>query len=112
MHEMRAQPDGFTVTFTQPVDREAAGKPASYSMEAWTWAFRGEYGGPEVDQTKPVVKAAEVAADGKSVRLRIDGLVKGHVHLLKAEGVRNGEGHPLLHREAYYTLNNIPAQDR
>ena len=112
MHEMRAQPDGFTVTFTQPVDREAAAKPASYTMEAWTWAFRGEYGGPEVDQTKPVVKAAEVAADGKSVRLRIDGLVKGHVHLLKAEGVRNGEGHPLLHREAYYTLNNIPAQDR
>jgi hypothetical protein len=112
MHEMRAQPDGFTVTFTQPVDREAAAKPASYTMEAWTWAFRGEYGGPEVDQTKPVVKAAEVAADGKSVRLRIDGLVKGHVHLLKAEGVRNDEGHPLLHREAYYTLNNIPAQDR
>lgn len=110
--EMRTQPDGFTLVFTQPVDKSAAGKTDSYKMEAWTWAFREEYGGPEVDAVKPAVKAAEVSADGLKVRLRIDGLVKGHVHYLKSTGVRSAEGLPLLHADAYYTLNNIPAADR
>jgi hypothetical protein len=110
--EMRTQPDGFTLVFTQPVDKSAAGKADSYKMEAWTWAFREEYGGPEVDAVKPAVKAAEVSADGLKVRLRIEGLVKGHVHYLKSTGVRSAEGLPLLHADAYYTLNNIPAADR
>jgi len=110
--EMRAQPDGFTLTFTLPVDKATAAKTESYKMEAWTWAFRAEYGGPEVDQVKPVIKSAEVSGDGLHVRLRIDGLVKGHVHNLKSTGVRSAEGLPLLHTDAYYTLNNIPAAER
>ena len=108
--EMKAQPDGFLLTFTQPVDQAAASKPDSYKMDAWTWAFRSEYGGPEVDRTTPVIHAAEVSADGLSVRLRIEGLVKGHVHHLKSTGVKSAEGLPLLHADAYYTLNNIPAK--
>jgi hypothetical protein len=110
--EMRAQPDGFTLVFTLPVDKATAGKTDSYKMDAWTWAFRAEYGGPEVDQVKPVIKAAEVSGDGLQVRVRIDGLVKGHVHNLKSTGVRSAQGFPLLHADAYYTLNNIPAAER
>lgn len=108
--DMKAKPDGFLLTFTQPVDKAAAGKAESYKMDAWTWAFRAEYGGPEVDQSKPVIERAEVSEDGLSVRLRISGLVKGNVHLLKSEGVRSAEGLPLLHKDAYYTLNNIPRE--
>ena len=33
---MEAEPDGFTLTFTEPVDETTAVNPASYSMEAWT----------------------------------------------------------------------------
>ena len=108
--EMKAQPDGFLLTFTQPVDKATAAAPDSYKMDAWTWAFRAEYGGPEVDHVTPVVKSAEVSADNLSVRLRIDGLVKGHVHHLKSMGIRSAEGLSLLHVDAYYTLNNIPAK--
>ena len=32
VHEMRAKPDGFDLTFTQPVDPATAGNPASYTM--------------------------------------------------------------------------------
>jgi glucose/arabinose dehydrogenase len=110
--EMRAQPDGFTLVFTQPADRAAAAKPDSYKLDAWTWAFRAEYGGPEVDHVTPAVRSAEVSADGLQVRLHIDGLVKGHVHHLKSAGVRSADGLPLLHSDAYYTLNNIPAAER
>lgn len=108
VHEMRAKPDGFELTFTQPVDAATAGNPASYDMNAWTYIYRAEYGSPEVDQAKPVITAAQVAPDGKSARLTISGLVRGHVHQLKMPGLRNTAGLPLLHDEAFYTLNEIP----
>lgn len=108
IHEMHARPDGFELTFTQPVDPVTAGKIDSYSIETYTYIYQSSYGSPEVDHTQPVIRAAEVAADGKSVRLRIDGLQKGHVHELHSDGVRSATGLPLLHAEAYYTLNYIP----
>lgn len=105
---MNAQPDGFTLTFTEPVDPAAAANPASYSMAAWTYILQKGYGSPEVDKATPVVKSATVAPDGKSVRLVIDGLVRGHVHHLKAPGVKSASGLTLWHPQAFYTLNEIP----
>lgn len=110
MVTMSAKPDGFNLTFTEPVDRTSAANPASYSMDAWTYIYHKDYGSPEVDKSKPVVKSATVAPDGKSVRLVIDGLVRGHVHNLKAPGVKSASGLTLWHPEAFYTLNEIPAK--
>jgi glucose/arabinose dehydrogenase len=106
--DMKAAPDGFTLKFTHPVNPDTAGKTSSYSMSAWTWAYRSDYGGPEVDTVTPAITAATVAADGLSVKLTVSPLTKGHVHYLKSTGVRSAEGLPLLHADAYYTLNEIP----
>lgn len=105
---MTAEPGGFTITFTSAADRETAGNPASYSMNAWTWAYREEYGGPEVDQIRPEITAAIVSEHGMKVRLEVSPLTKGHVHHLQSPGVRSDAGLPLLHKDAYYTLNEIP----
>lgn len=108
MHTMHAEPDGFTVTFTEPLDPASAANPASYAMAAWTYIYEKEYGSPEVDQSTPTIKSATVSADRKSVRLVIDGLVRGNVHHLKASGVKSASGGKLWHPEAFYTLNEIP----
>ena len=108
MHGISALKDGFEVTFTEPVDPESAGKPESYAMKAWTYIYRAEYGSPEVDQATPKITDAVVSADGKKVRLKIDGLVQGHVHHLEAKGVSSRSGTKLWHPEAWYTLNEIP----
>lgn len=105
---MTAKPDGFTLNFTEPVDPATAGNPASYSMQAWTYILQSGYGSPEVDQATPQITAATVSTDGKSVRLKIDGLVRGHVHHLNSKGVKSAAGQPLWHPDAYYTLNEIP----
>lgn len=110
IHEMRAKPDGFELTFTQPVDAKTAGDVASYSMREFTYAYREDYGGPEVDELIPKITAAKVSPDGKSVRLTITPLTQGDVHELHLDGVKNAEGQPLLHAVAYYTLNEIPAR--
>lgn len=108
VHEMRAKPDGFELTFTQPVDPETASKVESYWMKTYTYIYQSSYGSPEVDVSQPRIVRAAVGDDRKSVRLVIDGLKEGHVHELHLPGVRNADGAKLLHPEAYYTLNVIP----
>jgi glucose/arabinose dehydrogenase len=105
---MTATPDGFTLTFTEPVDPTTAADPASYVMDAFTYIYQGDYGSPEVDESKPTVTAAKVAADHQSVRLTVEGLVRGHIHHLEAKGVKSESGNGLWHPEAWYTLNEIP----
>jgi glucose/arabinose dehydrogenase len=110
IHEMHAKSDGFELTFTQPVDEKTAGDPKSYAMKTYTYIYRAEYGSPEVDHTTPTISRVVVAPDRKSVRLVVSKLQEGHIHELTASGIHSAEGQPLLHKEAYYTLNYIPAK--
>lgn len=108
IHQMKARPDGFELTFTQPVDARTAEDTAAYRMTTYTYIYQSDYGSPEVDQTEPTITKAVVGPDGKSVRLVVDGLQPGHVHELHSDGVQSRSGLPLLHPEAYYTLNYLP----
>lgn len=105
---MTANPDGFTLKFTEPVDPASAGDPASYSMAAWTYILQSSYGSPEVDQATPKITAATVSTDKKSVRIKAEGMVRGHVHHLESKGVKSATGASLWHKDAFYTLNEIP----
>ena len=108
VHEMRAKPDGFELTFTEPVDATTASDVNSYHLSTYTYIYQSSYGSPEVDHTAPTIKSATVAADSKSVRLIVDGLQVGHVHELNLDGVRSSSGTRVLHPVGYYTLNYIP----
>jgi len=107
--EMRILTDGFELEFTKPVDKNSAESLDSYSMKTYTYIFQGKYGSPRVDDSTPTIQNAKLAKDGKTVRLFIDGMKRGHVHELNSEGVRSKkEGHPLLHDMAYYTVWHFP----
>ncbi|MCG8652532.1 MAG: hypothetical protein MI861_22015, partial [Pirellulales bacterium] len=108
VHQMRARPDGFELTFTQAVDRQSVENIRSYQLSTYTYIYQSSYGSPEVDHTEPTITKAVAGNDGKSVRLYIDGLQEGHVHEFHCNGVRSKAGLPLLHAQAYYTLNYIP----
>ncbi len=111
IHEMHAMPDGFELTFTEPVNPQTAADPASYQLSTYTYIYQSSYGSPEVDQTEPEVTKAVVGEDNQSVRLYVSQLQRGHVHELHSAGLRSASGQPLLHDVAYYTLNNIPTAD-
>jgi hypothetical protein len=110
IHEMHAEPDGFELTFTEPVDPGTAGDVAAYTFENYTYIYQASYGSPEVDREKPPIESATVGADGRSVRLKVK-LTPGHIHELKLPGVKSAQGKPLLHTEAYYWLNEIPTRE-
>jgi len=108
IRQISARPDGFLVTFTKPVDPVTAADPGSYRLQTYTHIYQQGYGSPEVDQTAPNVTAARVSGNGLQVRLTVDGLVQGHVHDFDLGPVRSRTGGNLVHRKAYYTLNEIP----
>lgn len=137
--EVKAQPDGFVLTFTQPVDRASAENPASYTIAGFTYLYHRAYGSAPVNRVGCPVRKVVVAADGLSVRLASVCLREGYIHEIRASGVRaaqnnvggvpsprvrndagspRGEdtpptsGEPLLHATAYYTLNKIPDGER
>ena len=110
VHEMRVTPDGWELTFTRPVDPATAGDVASYNVKSWIYWLQSKYGSEEIEHTDQTVTAAVVADDGMSVRLTVDGRVKGHLHQIDMEGVRS-DADPdagLWHTVGYYTLNEIP----
>ena len=107
IQQMRAEADGFTLKFTMPVDRATAEEISSYKLSTFTYIYQESYGSPEVDHTTAKVVSAKVSSDGLTVRLVVEGLQRGHVHHLVSAGVRGPQNEPLLHQDAYYTLNYL-----
>jgi azurin/glucose/arabinose dehydrogenase len=107
--EVKAQVDGFLLTFTSPVDRATAVNPASYSVAGFTYLYHNAYGSAPVNRIGCPVRKVVVAPDGLSVRLASVCLREGYIHEVKAAGVRAADGATaLLHPTAYYTLNRRP----
>jgi len=111
--EVKARPDGFLLTFTQPVDPRTAADPANYTVAGFTYRYHSTYGSAPINRVGCPVRKVVVAPDGLSVRVASVCLREGYVHEVKAAGVRSaGGGEELLHNTAYYTLNKIPDGDR
>jgi azurin len=107
-HHVSARPDGFEITFTQPVDRATASDPASYAVNSFIYKYHHIYGSPPINQLAHAVRAVEVSKDGKRARVVVDSLRQGYVHEIRMAGVRSAGGAPLLHDVGYYTVNQIP----
>lgn len=104
---MRARPDGFRLTLTKPVDPESIDL-SKITMKSYTYRLHAAYGSAEMDTKELVVSAARSGPDARTFDLVVEGLREGYVHELKLVGVRDADGVPLLHEDAYYTLIHRP----
>ncbi len=105
---IRAQPDGFELEFTMPLDEKSASNVASYEINTFTYKYHHEYGSPAINVGAREIKAIVVSPDHMRVRLVIDSLKLGYIHEIKAEGIRSAENYSLMHNYGFYTLNRIP----
>jgi azurin len=108
MKEVHARPDGFEITFTQPVDPEVASDPSRYTITGFTYHYHSNYGSEVVGQQTAPITAVQVAPDGRSVRIAADSLRAGYIHEIRLADFESASGVPLLHEVGYYTLNRIP----
>ncbi|MGC0208049.1 family 16 glycoside hydrolase [Streptomyces levis] len=109
---MRAVPGGFDLTYTQPVSEETAAQLAArYRVEQWRYTPTADYGGPKIAEERLAVRSATLSDDGRTVRLRTDGLKPGHVvHVRSPRPFTSAAGESLWSTEAWYTLNALPGK--
>ncbi|CAG5000104.1 hypothetical protein DYBT9275_02388 [Dyadobacter sp. CECT 9275] len=112
MKAVKAQPDGFLIEFTQPVNPAAASDPRSYEVTGFTYHYWSTYGSKAINQQACMVHQVILSRDGLSARLIVHGLRQGYIHEIKASGVKSAAGLLLLHDRGYYTLNNIPGGNK
>ena len=108
IRRMEALSDGFRLTFTTPVEASSALNLQNYSMVSYTYPYHSSYGGNEIDKKSLEIEAVRLDAEGLSIELKLVGLRRGYVHELDLSTLVSAEGKPLLHPQAYYTLNQIP----
>jgi glucose/arabinose dehydrogenase len=111
--EVRALKDGFEMRFTKPLELEPARDGENYLVKQFTYEYHEAYGSPEFDHegkvgaTEVKVDSVEVSADGKVVRLKMDGLKTGFVTSFQL-AVNSAENEDLRNDTFYYTLNEQP----
>lgn len=108
MKTIEARPDGFEITFTQPIDAASARRASSFAVTRFTYQYHHNYGSPIINSGICPVRAVEISPDRMKVRLVVDSLKLGYIHEIKAEGVLSAQRNTLLHNFGYYTLNQIP----
>ena len=112
INRITIEPDGFQVTFTKPVEAVTGSAPSSYAISAFTHPYHAGYGGPEIDQHTPNVKSVTLAEDGLSAKLVLDRIAPGFVYELDLVRLRSRDQEELLHRNAFYTVNEVPLGGR
>ena len=105
---MKALDDGFQLEFTKPVNKTMASNPANYKLTTFTYNYHYIYGSDIIDREMGMIANAEVAPDGRSVKLTAHGMRLGFIHQLEIPELKATSGELLLHDTGYYTLNEVP----
>lgn len=102
------EPTGFKIAFTKPVNPKTASDPKCYKISTFTHPYHAGYGGPEIEQTTARVDSVRISKDGMSATIVLNELIRGHVYDFDLGALRARDTDQLLHRKAYYTVNEIP----
>jgi glucose/arabinose dehydrogenase len=108
--KMEAQPDGFLLTFTLPLDEGSTAKlsPGDFRMTSYTYLYQVGYGSAETDPKPVEIRRLTLSDDRRSLRIHCEPLRAGYVHELHLPALQGVTGDALWHNRAYYTLNQIP----
>ncbi|MEL6635601.1 MAG: family 16 glycoside hydrolase, partial [Bacteroidota bacterium] len=110
MLAVRAKSDGIEIEFTEPLRPGEGWSAADYLVKQWYYQPTKEYGGPKLDETILPARSVSVSEDRKRVFLALDGLREKHIVYVQLQNSPVSDlGHELWSTEAWYTLNNIPA---
>ncbi len=68
---LSAHSDGMEIKFAGAVDRDAASDPSNYSVNTWDLKRTANYGSKHYHEQRLTISAAELLADGQTVKLTI-----------------------------------------
>lgn len=111
---LTVEADGVRLSFLQPLDRAQASEPARYRVQQWNYRWWKNYGSPPFKVSNPeeqgsdvaVVDSVAVAADGRSVLLRIPKL-QPVMQMSLAYDLTAADGRKLK-GTVYNTIHRVP----
>ncbi len=108
IQELRATPQGFELTFTAPVNRQAAAKPENYTISGYTRVWKGGYATLDSGRHQVPIQAADVSADGRTVLLHANPLKPKFVFEVGCRRIGPDPKVPLWPAVGYYTMTTVP----
>ncbi len=112
MLAVRAKSNGVEIELTEPLGERFGNSAADYDIQQWYYKPTKEYGGPKLGLENLNVKSVNISADRKKIFLELNGLKPNHVVYVHLSGVfMTDKNAQIWSTEAWYTLNNIPAND-
>jgi cytochrome c len=112
MLAVRAKSNGVEIEFTEPLGERYGNSIEDYDIQQWYYKPTQDYGGPKLGLEKLDVKSVNLSADRKKVFLELKGMQPNHVVYVHLSGVfMTDRDASLWSTEAWYTLNQIPAND-
>ncbi len=110
MLAVRAKSNGLEIEMTQPLDPAFGADIAEYQVRQWYYLPTHDYGGPKLDDRRMAVQSVHISEDRRRIFLQLDGMQPEHVLYVRLPHYwTSTESLPLWSTEAWYTLNNIPA---
>lgn len=110
---LRTMQNGLAVTFTRPLEQDAAETVGNYAIERWNYRFTKNYGSPDLRVSAPGVegrddvsiRSATLLDDGRTVFLEIPDMRPANQYLVRY-ALRAADGAPIEH-EFSYTIHVV-----
>jgi hypothetical protein len=106
MYAVKLTKTGFDVSFTKPLDAATVRK-SEVAVRSYTYNYWSTYGSPEEDRKAEPVERVSIAPDRQSISVTVANLRPGRVYEIHLAEARANDGRPILHADAYYTLNEL-----
>lgn len=112
--DFKVDSEGVHLTFTQPLDEETATDTGNYAASQWNYLRSSNYGSArysvefegERGEDEVIIDGVELSEDGKTVTLKIDGLVP--VDQLRLEYNLKSAAGAELRQTGLFTIHRIP----
>ncbi len=105
--QIRALADGFQIEFTRPLAAGRGHDAAHYRIESFRRQATPDYGGPDLDRAAAKVTQVRLAADRRTVQLRVEPMRPGFVYQFQLRELST-PGEEFFPAEAFYTLHAVP----
>jgi len=107
VREIHLKPDGFELSFTQPLEPTLAAEAARWRVQSYHYAYSQQYGAPQSDLTAVPVQQVAISADGLTARITLGALTPERIYQMDLIGLSSTTGLPLAHPTVAYTVNQL-----
>ncbi|WP_259016342.1 DUF7133 domain-containing protein [Emticicia fluvialis] len=98
---------GFDLTFTLPLNEEAARNIANYKFRRFYYEYHQAYGSKQFDVQEVSVKSITLSPDRKKVSIELTELKPGYVYELRTGDIKTDDDRYLFNNLICYTLNKL-----